>query len=739
MLQHILISLLYRAQLHCLVIDPQKSDVIIPDISFMTDVSKLHPDMTKRANAASSILAHKTSADLSTFSWRKIVQEMKEKFPMLLVVLCGIMLGANGSYETILPQLGMIYGLAMKTRNRELSLVQKMVSVCMFDAVSDAKVFDRLQRCGVAMSYNNTITTIQQYSSVTVTKLVEAVRNGKYIRFIGDNLNFFTNVRYERLNKHGHMHHMFATAIYIYDREYTHKPHTPEINLQDLKQHHIMLKKEEYSCIRSYTIALLLKVISRFIPYFKPLAEHVGKAKNKDKHTKTVVVPIEVLPYNEMKYIDVVNILLFMKMYAENIYNKAGVPFTSIHTGGDQLTRERFSHAKEMRLKNMFPDEQLQSMTPVTMEFFHLMMNLLHKVIYKNLYSERLDQGTLHHAKETLHRNNVDPGRPEHYEANKEMFLSYFRSNLIEAVLHYFGMDDLKSEPTRNVPANTEGYLTQPELLYMAFRNFVDEMIFPSFSGKGHSINARKSQRLLSETVELKLCSGQSIFLQKPITEEVLEETHDYVQNYARATLELGSLYVCLLDCIKGKPNRNLMIYLVKMLLPIMKASNKHAKYPLELLRFLIQQYSLLSVQQAYEVFNACFVNTKGFARSYIPADQQMEWLIAINKRHLKHLFSQKNEGSMQKRSKVIHCVHDLSAVYDNESQVFRRAHKHKRDDSEEDELVLLRELRKIKPFDFTESRSYEGFKTIQPSLMCQLDACEFAKWFEDKKLTFTA
>ena len=220
------ITLRYRAQLHYLVIDPKKSDIVMPDASYMTDVSKLDPEMTKRGNAASSILARKTSTDLSAFSWKKIVDEMRSKFPALFVILCGIMLGVNGSYQTILPQLGMIYGLAMKTRNHELSLVQRMVSVCMYDNVSDAQVFDRLQRCGVAMSYSSTIKTVQQYSSVTVNKLVEAVRNGKYIRFIGYNLNFFTNVRYERINKHGHMHHMFATAIYIYDREYTHATHT---------------------------------------------------------------------------------------------------------------------------------------------------------------------------------------------------------------------------------------------------------------------------------------------------------------------------------------------------------------------------------------------------------------------------------------------------------------------------------------------------------------------------------
>ena len=203
-------------------------------------------------------------------------------------------------------------------------------------------------------------------------------------------------------------------------------------------------------------------------------------------------------------------------------------------------------------------------------------------------------------------------------------------------------------------------------------------------------------------------------------------------------TLELGSLYICLLDIIKHKPNRDLMLFFVKILLPLMKTNNKQAKYPLELLRLLIQQYSLLPMREAYEVFNACFVNTKGRSESYVPADQQMEWVVRINKRHLKHMYSQRNEDCMQRRSKVIHGVNELSTVYDEETEVTKRSTKHKRDTAEEDEIILLRQLRKIRPFQFTADRAYTGFNKIQPSLMCQFDAHHFTEWFNQKKYTFT-
>lgn len=64
---------------------------------------------------------------------------------------------------------------------------------------------------------------------------------------------------------------------------------------------------------------------------------------------KNLVVALPVLPFNEQKYADVVQILDHYEQYIEEIYQSAEVPLAKVHIGGDQLTRERFSGAKRLR------------------------------------------------------------------------------------------------------------------------------------------------------------------------------------------------------------------------------------------------------------------------------------------------------------------------------------------------------------------------------------------------------
>ena len=54
-------------------------------------------------------------------------------------------------------------------------------------------------------------------------------------------------------------------------------------------------------------------------------------------------------------------------------------------TGGDQLTRERFSGAKKMRAAEINIKDRFGHLTPITFEFFHLMINYL-KVFNHFLY-----------------------------------------------------------------------------------------------------------------------------------------------------------------------------------------------------------------------------------------------------------------------------------------------------------------------------------------------------------------
>ena len=57
-------------------------------------------------------------------------------------------------------------------------------------------------------------------------------------------------------------------------------------------------------------------------------------------------------------------------------------------TGGNQLTRERFSGAKKLRAGSDVCKDKFGHLSPITFEFFHLLMNLL-KAFNHFLYSEK--------------------------------------------------------------------------------------------------------------------------------------------------------------------------------------------------------------------------------------------------------------------------------------------------------------------------------------------------------------
>ena len=85
-----------------------------------------------------------------------------------------------------------------------------------------------------------------------------------------------------------------------------------------------------------------------------------------------------------------------------------------------------------------------------------------------------------------------------------------------------------------------------------------------------------------------------------------------------------------------------------------LKARSTKAKYPLEILRMLVQQYSLLDLDEAHQVLYNCFVNTKGKFDKHVPADLQMKWIIKELKRQIKHMWLNKSIENIQNKSKVL-------------------------------------------------------------------------------------
>ena len=56
----------------------------------------------------------------------------------------------------------------------------------------------------------------------SIAKLVQAVKDGKKFRLVGDNINFHQQIRSERKDKHSKMQHYFGSAAKVQDTNFDH-------------------------------------------------------------------------------------------------------------------------------------------------------------------------------------------------------------------------------------------------------------------------------------------------------------------------------------------------------------------------------------------------------------------------------------------------------------------------------------------------------------------------------------
>ncbi|CAC5377462.1 unnamed protein product [Mytilus coruscus] len=156
---------------------------------------------------------------------------------------------------------------------------------------------------------------------------------------------------------------------------------------------------------------------------------------------------------------------------------------------------------------------------------------------------------------------------------------------------------------------------------------------------------------------------------------ENVEKT-DGILNYATLVLNLGLLYKELLSVCK-LPDRKRLIRLMKQCLIVFKAKSNLSKYALEVLRFLMQQTVLLSEKSATMTVYSMFVNTQGKIDSHIPADLQMEYIVKLTKKYIKHVFSNKSSQNISKKTRALSSIESVCDNFDQISDVKVRCKNH--------------------------------------------------------------
>jgi hypothetical protein len=692
-----------------------------------------------------TILCKTEMEDLQSCDLEKVANEFVDNFGFLANLMVSFMVPPNKqrNAETlsgIIPIIAVIYGMLMKTRNPNLNLIQKVLSMVLVDSSTEQVGFDRLNKIAICMSHGTSMGLLNDLSETVEKTVAEKLKAGKKVRLIGDNVNLAVKAQSESLLRRNRTLNLFGSAFICQNDFFENEPLPKCPQVSNPTPADILPSCKDANEYQHNSMILIAKIWKEFFPQLSFLSDifpdHIGNDDRKFAE-ETEVFPTGVINKNEMKATDVVDILEKYTQDLKTVYkiadkniNKANV----IHIGGDQLTRERFSMGINTRLANPFPEKLLSGLgrVAVTMEFFHLDMNFL-QMIYKHLSSNNAvtitEVGTIEHAIARLSRTQVNYKKlTSHYDACKDLFLTFWRSLLVTASLEFFGMTNLNDAIASNCPPLSQDPKEREDWAKQALSDFLTKLVMPTKQNRAPNI-VKMSEHPMAPTKTLILSNGKAIEVSiMPLT----EETHgtqepDRKMNYCQTVLRLGLHYHYFQELVK-RPNRDQMLTCLKMILPVYKALSPAGKYPFEVFRFIVQQL-ILDFDAASEVFYGCFVNTKGGLNTHVPADLAMEWQVKRYKRCIKKLGSKSCDDTIYKRTKAIGATSHIVNRFDEQIHKRTRQHGSANRNARVDEETLISEFSQIRPFYHTPGRHYTKFQNITKTPTDKLDGPEFNEW----------
>lgn len=144
---------------------------IIEDVT-LTKLSKNCDILSNRKRGRLSVLVAKEYEDLKTFEWNEVITELLNEFPLLAKTFLAFLLPDSLSdgakmdrLSTLIPRIGFLYAVLAQGRNQELSRVQRMIDILLFDSICDQKVFDRLNPLGICLSYSHSVRIMDKIAS----------------------------------------------------------------------------------------------------------------------------------------------------------------------------------------------------------------------------------------------------------------------------------------------------------------------------------------------------------------------------------------------------------------------------------------------------------------------------------------------------------------------------------------------------------------------------------------------
>ncbi|CAC5412119.1 unnamed protein product [Mytilus coruscus] len=90
-------------------------------------------------------------------------------------------------------------------------------------------------------------------------------------------------------------------------------------------------------------------------------------------------------------------------------------------------------------------------------------------------------------------------------------------------------------------------------------------------------------------------------------------------------------------------------------------------------------------------------------------------------------------ESNIMNRTKALGAIRDIAENFEKQSKVIVRAKKHSDKSAADDEKIILKDLRKLKPFIFEAGRAHEHFSKIPSTIVNQLNTSHYFEWIEPR------
>lgn len=173
------------------------------------------------------------------------------------------------------------------------------------------------------------------------------------------------------------------------------------------------------------------------------------------------------------------------------------------------------------------------------------------------------------------------------------------------------------------------------------------------------------------------------------------------------------------------------------MFMPMLLVQSNLSKYAIEIIRFLVQQHTACE-RDATETFYKLFVNTGSSSDTHMPVDLCMEHIVKRQKQYVMHMYAGRSEKNVKRHTSAMCGINAVADNFDVKTDVLIRSTTHKSIDSINDEQILMKQLRSLRPFQKSCRRQHNGIGRISPTGVAGLDYDKFKNWLQSKHRVYS-